>query len=72
MPTQEILVLAMTMMLSGICTAGFTCERAATTGLYLVRPVRDFDTVLPGDMMDSSGYLIQCCDVIELPLSVPN
>lgn len=71
MPTQEILVLAMTKMLSGICTAGFTCERAPTTGFCWVRPVRDFDTVLPGDMMDSSGYLIQCCDVIELPLSVP-
>ena len=71
MPTQEILILAMTQMLSGICTAGFTCERAATTGLCWVRPVRDFDTVLPGDMMDSSGYMIQCCDVVELPLSVP-
>jgi len=63
--------LAMTKMLSGICTAGFTCEQADTTGLRWVRPVRDFDTVLLGDMMDGSGYLIQCCDVIELPLSVP-
>ena len=71
MPVQEILVLAMTKMLSGICTAGFTCEHADTTGLCWVRPVRDFDTVLPGDMMDSTGYLIQCCDVIELPLSEP-
>lgn len=71
MPSQEILVLAMTRMLSGICTAGLTCEPESPTDLCWVRPVRDFDTVLPGDMMYDDGRLVQCCDVIELPLVEP-
>lgn len=71
MPSQEILVLAMTKMLSGICTAGFTCERHPTTGLCWVRPTRVYDTVLPGDMMYENGSLAQCCDVIELNLITP-
>lgn len=54
MPSQEILVLAMTRMLSGICTAGFTCKPDAPTDLCWVRPVRDFDTVLPGDIWRDS------------------
>ena len=58
----------MTKMLSGICTAGFTREPDPVTGLRWVRPVREFDTVLPGDMTDASGRLIQCGDVIELNL----
>jgi hypothetical protein len=68
MPPQEVLILAMTNMLSGICTAGFTREPDPVTGLRWVRPVREFDTVLPGDMTDASGRLIQCGDVIELNL----
>jgi hypothetical protein len=50
MPLQEVLILAMTRMRSGICTAGFTHEPDPVTGLRWVRPVRDFDTVQPGDM----------------------
>ncbi|MGC9349023.1 MAG: dual OB domain-containing protein [Anaerolineae bacterium] len=68
MATQEVLILAMTKMLSGICTAGFIPESTPVTGLRWVRPVRDFDTVLPGDMTDPDGHLIQCCDVVELEL----
>ena len=41
------------------------------TGLRWVRPVREFDTVLPGDMTDVSGRLIQCGDVVELDLVSP-
>ncbi len=68
----EVLILAMTKMLSGICTAGFTCERAPVTGLRWVRPVREFETLRPGDMTDEEeDYLIQCCDVVELDLLEP-
>ena len=71
MPRQEVLILAMTRMLSGICTAGFTTERDEVTGLRWVRPVRDFDTVQPGDMTDADGRLVECCDVVELELIEP-
>jgi hypothetical protein len=71
MPHQEVLILAMTKMLSGICTAGFTRERDPVTGLRWVRPVRDFCTVQIGDMRDADGDLIQCCDVVELNLVEP-
>lgn len=71
MPPQEVLVLAMTKMRSGICTAGFSRERDPVTGLRWVRPVREFDTVQPGDMADASGRPVQCCDVVELNLIEP-
>jgi len=71
MPRREILILAMTRMLTGICTAGFTTDRDSVTGLRWVRPVRDFDTLQPGDMMDAEGRLVRCCDVVELDLIEP-
>lgn len=71
MPTQEVLILALTKMLSGICTAGFTCEPSETTGLCWVRPTREFDTVLPEDMTDAQGRMVRCCDVVELHLLNP-
>ena len=66
MPRTEVLILAMTKMLSGICTAGFVNDRDPVTGLRWVRPVREFGTLLPGDMTDADGHLVQCCDVVEL------
>lgn len=71
MALQEVLILAMTQMLSGICTAGFTREPDPITGLRWVRPVREFGTVLPGDMTDAAGRLVQCGDVVELDLLAP-
>jgi len=71
MPPQEVLILAMTRMLSGICTAGFTREPDPVTGLRWVRPVRDFDTIQLGDMTDASGRLVRCGDVVELNLLKP-
>ena len=71
MPRQEVLILAMTRMLSGICTAGFTREPDPVTGLRWVRPVRDFDTVQAGDMTDAGERLLQCSDVVELDLVAP-
>ena len=71
MPTREVLLLAMTRMRSGICIAGFTPEPDPITGLSWVRPVRDFDTVQPGDMSDDQEHLFQCGDVVALHLLEP-
>ncbi len=71
MPPQEVLILAMTQMLSGVCVAGFTRDPDPVTGLRWVRPVRDFDTIQPGDMTDAGGRPVQCGDVIELNLLKP-
>jgi hypothetical protein len=68
MPRREVLILAMTKMLSGICVAGFTRKPDPVTGLRWVRPVREFGTVLPGDMTDADGRLVRCGDVVELNL----
>ena len=71
MPPTEMLILAMTKMLSGICTAGMTLEPDPVTGLRWVRPVREFGTLLPGDTTDTDGRLIACGDVVELDLVAP-
>lgn len=71
MPLQQVLLLAMTRMRSGICVAGFTTEPDPITGLHWVRPVRDFDTVQCGDMCDEHGCVFDCCDVVELHLLEP-
>jgi hypothetical protein len=68
MPYREVLILAMTKMRAGICTAGFTRESDPVTGLRWVRPVRDFGPLLQGDMTDAGGRLAQCGDVLELNL----
>ena len=71
MPTEEVLILAMTRMRSGICTAGFTRQPDATTGLRWVRPVKEHDTVILGDMTDQTGRVVQCSDVVALNLKAP-
>jgi hypothetical protein len=71
MARQEVLLLAMTKMRSGICTAGFTSDPSPASGLQWVRPVRDFGSLLPGDMVDPDGHLFCCCDVVELDLIAP-
>ncbi len=71
MHTEEVLILAMTKMLSGICTGGMTRHRDADGRLRWFRPVRKFGPVLPGDMMDKNGRLIQCCDVVAFHVLEP-
>jgi len=61
----------MTRMQSGICTAGFTRQPDATTGLRWVRPVKEHDTVLLGDMTDQTGRVVECSDVVALDLKKP-
>ena len=71
MLTQEVLILAVTKMLSGVCTAGMTTERDPVTGLKWVRPVKDFGTLLLGDLTDRHGMVIRPFDVVELYLVKP-
>jgi hypothetical protein len=72
MPRQEVLILAVTKMLSGVCTAGMTTERVPVTGLKWVRPVKDFGTLLLGDLTDRRGTVICPFDVVELYLVKPH
>lgn len=68
MPDTEVIILAMTRMLSGVCTAGTTRQPDPTTGLRWVRPVKDFGTLLLGDLTDARGRVIQLYDVVSLHL----
>ncbi len=68
MPVRQVLILALSKMLSGVCTAGLTSDPDPVTGLRWVRPVREHDTLLPGDLTTSEGDLVQCGDVVELNL----
>lgn len=60
--------MAMTRMLSGICTAGYVNEPHPTSGLKWVRPVREFGTVLLGDMSYADGRVVRMGDVVALNL----
>ena len=71
MPLQEVLVLAMTKMRAGICTAGVVSDHEGTHGVRWVRPVRDFGSVRLGDMTCAGGRLACCSDVVELNLLRP-
>jgi hypothetical protein len=71
MPAQEVLILAMTYMRSGICTAGFLQQPDEVTRLRWVRPVKEHDTLRLADMTDASGQVAQMGDVVELDLKKP-
>ena len=71
MPLEEVLIMAMTHMLSGVCTAGYTRESDPKSGLRWVRPVKEHDTLLLGDLTDTDGRVIQPNDVVELSLLSP-
>jgi len=71
MPTQEILIMAVTRMLSGVCTAGFSREPDPLTGLRWVRPVKEHDSLLLGDLTTADGRVIEPGDVVELALQKP-
>lgn len=68
MAACEVLIMAMTRMLSGVCTAGFTLRPHPISHYAWVRPVKEFGTLQLGDLTDSDGHVLQCGDVVELPL----
>lgn len=63
--------MAMTLMRSGICTAGYVNEPHPASGLRWVRPVKEFGSLLLGDMSDRDGRVVQINDVIHLNLLQP-
>ncbi|MBN1140079.1 MAG: hypothetical protein JXM73_26150, partial [Anaerolineae bacterium] len=71
MPAQEILILAVTRMLAGVCLAGMTQEPHSVTGLRWVRPVREYGHVLLGDITTPEATILRPFDVVELSLIRP-
>ncbi len=66
MPPQEVLILAMTRMHTGVCTAGFTRQPHPLSRLHWVRPVKEYGSLLLGDLTDADGRVIQGGDVVAL------
>ena len=71
MPPKEVLIMAMTRMRSGICTAGFITADDPPGALVWVRPVKEYGSLLLGDMTDAAGRVVQVGDVVELALRRP-
>ena len=61
---DQITVLAVTKMLTGMCLGGVSL----TSGEW-VRPVKEFGHILPGDLRYTDGTPIRPFDVVELSLS---
>ena len=72
MPVQEVLLLAVTRMLGGVCLAGMTQESDPVTGLRWVRPVREHGHVLLGDISTPDGQILHTFDVVEFDLLRPH
>ncbi|MCL5103083.1 MAG: hypothetical protein M1133_03060 [Armatimonadetes bacterium] len=65
--TQEpVVVLAVTKMLSGMCTGGISL-----TGEKWIRPVKEFGTVLPGDLAYPDRTAIRPFDIVKFSLTKP-
>ncbi len=71
MPVTEVLMLAVTRMLGGVCIAGVTTEPDPVSGLRWVRPVREHGHVLLGDITTAEGAVLRPFDVVEFNLSRP-
>lgn len=71
MPTQEMLVLAVTKMHAGVCIAGMTTDPAPITGLRWVRPIREHGHVLLGDITTADDTVLRPFDVVEFNLLRP-
>ena len=71
MAEREVLIMAVTQMLSGVCTAGFVDQPHPASRLAWVRPVKQFGPLLLGDLTDAAGRLIEIGDVVALDLHQP-
>jgi hypothetical protein len=72
MPLQEVLILAVTKMLGGVCIAGVTAEPDPVTRLRWVRPTREHGHVLLGDITTAEGTVLRPFDVVEFNLLRPD
>lgn len=66
MNPNRVVVLAVTKMLSGMCTGGI----ALASGKW-VRPVKDHGIVLLGDLTYADKTVMRPFDVVDLPLTKP-
>ena len=66
MSAEPVVVLAVTKMLSGMCTGGISM----TSGKW-IRPVKEFGTVLLGDLMYADRTVIRPLDIVKFPLVKP-
>jgi hypothetical protein len=71
MPITEVLLLAVTKMLGGLCIAGMTTEPDPVSQLRWVRPVPEFGHVLLGDVTTAEGQVLRPFDVVEFCLIQP-
>jgi len=72
MPVKEVLILAVTKMLGGVCIAGMTAEPDPATWLRWVRPVREHEHVLLGDITTRDDIVLRPFDVAEFDLLSPH
>ena len=72
MVLKEVLLLAVTRMLGGVCIAGMAAEPDPVTRLRWIRPVRDYGHILLGDITTVRGELFRPFDVVELSLVRPH
>ena len=72
MPTKEVLILAVTKMLGGVCIAGMTAEPDPVTGLRWVRPIRENGHVLLGDITATDNRVLRPFDVAEMNFLEPH
>lgn len=70
-PMRELLILAMTRMKSGICTAGIIAQPHPQSVHAWVRPVKEFGTLLLADMTAADDQVVRVNDVIGLDLRHP-
>lgn len=68
---KEVLIMAMTRMLSGICTAGYVNEPHEASVLRWVRPIKEFNSLLLGDMSYAGEQPVQVGEVVALNLICP-
>jgi hypothetical protein len=72
MPTQDLLILAVTKMLGGVCIAGMTGEPNPVTGLCWVRAIREYGHVLLGDITTPDKQVLRPFDVVSFNLIRPH
>jgi hypothetical protein len=71
MPPTEVLILAVTKMVGGICIAGMTTEPDPVTGLRWVRPTCEHGHVRLGDITTAGQQILQPFDVVALNILRP-
>lgn len=71
MPPKEVLIMAVTRMKAGVCTAGFIHEPHPESHLRWVRPVKSFRNLLLDDLCDTNGRIVEMGDVVLLNLLHP-